>query len=97
MKTELQRRVNEICKDKGVLLKDVASEMGMSYQSLFSILTRNPTLSNLEKLAKTIGVSVISLLEDTGTAVRCPHCGKTFIPTHDKNIAENHTCGTSER
>ena len=71
-------RVQELCKSKGVSMKDLAEKLGVTYQTLYANLSGNPTLSKLQAIAAALGVQVVDLFErpaDESPTVVCPHCG----------------------
>lgn len=80
-------RIKELCKEKGILLKDLANELGITNVALSQIITRKPTLTTLERIAKVLGVEVWELLinrdeiikTSSKTAFNCPHCGKSIV------------------
>lgn len=75
----MQLRVKEICKQKGVLFKDLAAKLGISDVALRASLNRNPTISTLEKIAAALGVEVSALFAAPAEGViTCPHCGKSI-------------------
>ena len=49
MSKELANRVKEICADKGIQLKDLASIMNVKPESLSRTLNGNPQLENPER------------------------------------------------
>ena len=59
----MELRVKEICKEKGILMKDLADTLGINRVSLTSMINGNPTISTLEKIADALGVSVVELFE----------------------------------
>lgn len=70
-------KVQTLCKEKGMTLQDVASKLGITYQSLYDCLKGNPTLKRLQRIASILGVSIKDLFEDDGApSFICPHCGK---------------------
>ncbi|MDR1022235.1 MAG: helix-turn-helix transcriptional regulator [Prevotellaceae bacterium] len=71
-------RAKEICKEKGITLQDVANTLGITYQSLHSIITRNPTLEKLEQVAAALGVPITELFEKGESTSICPACGATI-------------------
>lgn len=77
-RTKSQLKVQTLCKEKGMTLQDVASKLGITYQSLYDCLKGNPTLKRLQRIASILGVSVKDLFEDDydTSALKCPHCGK---------------------
>lgn len=58
--------VRDLCKRKGLQMKDVAAKMDMAPESLSRALRGNPTLSTLCSLAKALDVSVSRLLATGG-------------------------------
>ncbi len=64
MSKELASRVKEICADKGIQLKELASIMNVKPESLSRTLNGNPQLSSLENIAKALGVGVADLFAD---------------------------------
>ena len=65
-----------ILKSKKQSKTDVAKKMGLSRESLYRILSGNPTLENLNKLASALGVSISELFEQPSTdVINCPYCG----------------------
>lgn len=71
-------RVKEICEEKNITLQDLAGALGITYQSLWSSLTGNPSLSRLKDIASALNVPIEDIFvkpKNTSSAV-CPHCGK---------------------
>lgn len=70
-------RIKELCKERGVLLQDLAEAIGMSRVSLTRIIQnqQNPTLETLEKLANELKVDVSELFAPTLPVMHCPKCG----------------------
>ncbi len=64
MSKELARRVKELCADKGIQLKELASIMNVKPESLSRTLNGNPQLSSLENIAKALNVGVADLFSD---------------------------------
>lgn len=60
-------RIKELCKEKGVTVKEVAEKMGVASESLSRAMNGNPTLSTLENIAKALGVEVTELFSEKGT------------------------------
>lgn len=59
--TEL--RIQEICKEKGITMQDLAKRMGKTYQALYASIGNNPTLGRLDEIAEILGVSTTDLFE----------------------------------
>jgi transcriptional regulator with XRE-family HTH domain len=71
-------RVKEICEEKNIALQDLAGALGITYQSLWSSLTGNPSLARLKDIASALNVPIEDLFvkpKNASSAV-CPHCGK---------------------
>lgn len=70
-------KIQTICKEKGITLQELASGLGITYQSLYDSIKGNPTLKRLQEIARVLGVSVKDLFDDEGDSqFICPHCGK---------------------
>lgn len=53
--------IDNLLKEKGLTKTDVAKRMNLSRESLYRILSGNPTLDNIVKLADAINVTVAEL------------------------------------
>lgn len=72
----MELRVKQICKEKGILFKDLAAAVGVHDVTLRSSLQGNPTIGTLEKVAGALGVSVPELFAPQPTnTITCPKCG----------------------
>lgn len=71
-------RVQEICKQQGITMQDLAKRLGVTYQALYATVSGNPTIGKLASIAKALGVGLIDLIdeENEDNTVTCPHCGK---------------------
>nr|CDL65840.1 unnamed protein product [uncultured bacterium] len=72
-------RIKELCKEKGVLFKDLAQIVGVSDIGLRQSLKGNPTIGTLEKIAHALSVPMSELFEQPkkeALNLTCPHCGK---------------------
>ena len=79
----MELRVKEVIKAKGLTMQQVADELGITRDTLTRNINGNPTSETLEKIAKTLGVSVSDLLneekpEEDQNTITCPNCGKKF-------------------
>lgn len=54
-------RIKELCKEKGLLFKELAQQLGITDVGLRQSLQGNPTIGTLEKIAAGLGVSVPEL------------------------------------
>lgn len=55
-------RVKEIAKKKGIAMKDVASNMGLTYRAMHARIMTNSSLESLEKFAKALDCNVHELI-----------------------------------
>ena len=65
----MELRVKEICKEKGILFKDLAEKLGVTDVGLRKQVQGNPTIGTLEKIAQEPA--------DPNT-ITCPKCGTRF-------------------
>ena len=69
--------IDIILKSKKQSKTDVAKKMGLSRESLYRILSGNPTLENLNKLASALEVPLSELFDRPAIdIINCPYCGK---------------------
>lgn len=66
MEKLLAENVKRICKEQGKQLKDLAFDIGIDPASLTRAIYGNARLDTIEKIAKSLGVSVKSLFECMG-------------------------------
>lgn len=59
----MKLRIKEIAKQKGIQLKDIASQMGIAPESLTRMIHGNPQLETLEKIAGVLGVELVELFQ----------------------------------
>lgn len=57
-------RVQEVCKEKGVSMQDLAKRMGISYQALYASVSGNPTIGKVKEIALALDVDFLELLVD---------------------------------
>ena len=77
----LKKRVSEVASAKGITLQNLAKEIGITYQTLYTTLTLNPKISSIQRIANALGVDVIELLTENRpdeAIIKCPHCGKSI-------------------
>ncbi len=74
----MELRVKDICKEKGILFKELAERIGISDVGLRKQVQGNPSIKTLETIADALGVSVVELFKkpEPSNGVTCPHCGK---------------------
>lgn len=54
-------RIEELCKQRGMRMSDLAAKMGVNQANLASSLKGNPTVSRLEAVAGVLGVGIAEL------------------------------------
>ena len=84
----MELRVKEICKEKGLLFKQLADKIGISDVGLRKQVQGNPSLKTMETIAEALDVPVWQLLvskndiqlnnENESLIVRCPYCHKNI-------------------
>ena len=69
--------IDRILKEKGITKTDVAKRIGLSRESLYRIISGNPTLENIQKLSNALEVSISELFEQPASdTINCPYCGR---------------------
>lgn len=61
MEYNLSSRVKELCRQRGIQLKDLAQKMGIAPESLSRAINGNPQLSTITSIADNLGVSISEL------------------------------------
>ena len=64
MECNLSNRVKELCKMKGMQLKELANKMDIAPESLSRAINGNPQLSTLKGIADNLGVSISDLFTE---------------------------------
>ena len=57
----MELRIKEICKEKGILQKELPDKIGVTDIALRASLKGNPTVGTLEKVAKALDVTITEL------------------------------------
>lgn len=72
-------RIQEICKEKGLTMQDLATSIGITYQALYACASGNPTIGKLKIIASALDVDISDLFEkekeEKKNIITCPHCG----------------------
>lgn len=68
-------RIKELCKERGITQKELASKIGISAVGLAKALGGNTTIGTLEKVAGALGVPVWDLFAREEVGLTCPKCG----------------------
>ena len=72
----MKLRVKAICKEKGILFKDLAKRLNITDLALRKQVSGNPTLSTLEAISNALEVPLIELFEKpNNNGFNCPNCG----------------------
>ena len=74
-------RIQEVCKQKGLTMQELAKRMGTTYQALYAASSGNPTIGKLKDIADALEGDVTELFEQSKcntTTLSCPHCGKSI-------------------
>lgn len=61
----MELRIKDICKQKGLLQKELAEKVGVTDIALRASLKGNPTVSTLEKVANALNVEVWELFTES--------------------------------
>ncbi|MBR3489550.1 MAG: helix-turn-helix transcriptional regulator [Bacteroidales bacterium] len=61
----MSHKVKELCKNKGITIKELAEKMDIAPESLSRAINGNPQLSTIRKIAETLGVSVTDLFDSS--------------------------------
>lgn len=71
-------RIKELCKMRGLTLRDLALKVGISQNSISCIVSgkQKPSFDTLEKLAECLSVEIPELFTTSAITAFCPHCGK---------------------
>ncbi|TWP23139.1 XRE family transcriptional regulator [Apibacter muscae] len=71
-------RIKEICRNKGLMLKDLAEKIGITEVGLSKSLNGNPTLDTLQKIANTLNVHLVDLFINDGVIGFIKSNGRTY-------------------
>ena len=63
MNENISHKVKELCKNKGITIKELAEKMDIAPESLSRAINGNPQLSTIRKIAEALGVSVTDLFD----------------------------------
>ena len=76
---DFSTRVKELCKEKGILMKDLAEKkLGITPAGLSKSLGQDyPQLQTIERIANALGVDVAELFikPSNNHELKCPKCG----------------------
>lgn len=74
----LFERTKKVAAKRGMSLQEVAKKSGLGINSIYRWKERNPTTTNLEKVANTLNVSVAFLLGQTDSSINRKPYNLTF-------------------
>lgn len=75
----MELRVKEICKEKGILMEELANKLGITRVTLTRNINGNPTLETLTKIAEALNVPITDLFKrPESSELTCPNCGATL-------------------
>lgn len=82
---DFSTRIKELCKERGILVKDLAAKLGITSIGLSkSINQPYPQLQTLEKIASSLEVDVSELFVNRRNTFTCPNCGAEIEVTIHK-------------
>lgn len=62
-------RIKDICREQGIMLKDLAKQLGLTEVGLSKSINGNPTIGRLEEIANALGVPVAELFDKSSDEV----------------------------
>lgn len=83
----MEYKIIEKIEEKGMTVSEFIEKVGWKQRSsLYNMMSGNPTMQQLEKIASVLGCKVSELLsegfvpseEDLSNAIICPKCGAKF-------------------
>ena len=88
MNENISHKVKELCRDKGITIKELAEKMDIAPESLSRAINGNPQLSTIRKIAEALDVSVTNLFDRSDDELRaivvCD--GKTYTATTKQEL-----------
>ena len=94
----IHEKVKIICKEKGILFKDLATKVGITDVGLRQSLKGNPSLSVLKRVALALGVEFWELLitDNVKQIFVCPHCGTRLHITLEEDSKDQGTAAINK-
>ena len=62
-------RIKDICREQGIMLKDLAKQLGLTEVGLSKSINGNPNIGRLEEIANALGVPVTELFDKSSDEV----------------------------
>lgn len=63
MNENISHKVKELCRDKGITVKELAEKMDIAPESLSRAINGNPQLSTIRKIAEALDVSITDMFD----------------------------------
>ena len=90
MNENISHKVKELCRDKGITIKELAEKMDIAPESLSRAINGNPQLSTIRKIAEALGVSLTDMFDRSKdellAIIVCS--GKTYTATTKAKLKE---------
>ena len=99
---DIHKRIKTLCKDRGMLFKELAKSVGITEVGLRQSLKGKPSLTTLEKVAFALNVETWELLTNnviTNNAKPifvCPHCGTRLHITLEEDSKDKEAAATDK-
>lgn len=74
----MELRIKEICKERGMTIKDLATKIGLSAVAMSNLVNSKskPGIDVFERIASALNVPISDLFEQSAKdVVNCPYCG----------------------
>ena len=85
MEYNLSSKVKELCRQRGIQLKDLAQKMGIAPESLSRAINGNPQLSTIKSIAANLDISVSDLFEQVSLNAIIVCKGQSYVA---QNLSE---------
>lgn len=100
---DIHKRIKTLCKERGMLFKELAKNVGITEVGLRKSLKGKPSLTTLEKVAFALNVETWELLitnnvitDNIKPAFVCPHCGTRLHITLEEDSKDKGTAATNK-
>lgn len=100
---DIHKRIKTLCKERGMLFKELAKSVGITEVGLRKSLKGKPSLTTLEKVAFALNVETWELLitnnvitDNVKPIFVCPHCGTRLHITLEEDSKNQGTAATNK-
>lgn len=100
---DIHKRIKTLCKERGMLFKELAKNVGITEVGLRQSLKGKPSLTTLEKVAFALNVETWELLITDNVITNnvkpifvCPHCGTRLHITLEEDSKDKGTAATNK-